>query len=81
MRTTKWKLEERNLENHIESYTGMMSHEFSTPIQTSLMLIEVIQNQVGNESCLELLRAIKISLNMLLYLINDILDFKMVRLG
>ena len=80
-RTTKRKLEEKNLENHIESYTGMMSHEFQTPLETALMLIDVIQNQVGNESCLKLLRAIQNSLHMLLYLISDILDLKMVRLG
>ena len=59
----------------------MMSHEFQTPVQTALMLIDVIQNQIANESCLKLLRAIQISLHMLLYLIFDILDLKMVRLG
>ena len=60
VRMMRWSLEKKNLENHIESYTGMMSHEFQTPLQTALMLLDVILDQVGmaEESCLSLLRAI-----------------------
>ena len=42
------------------------------------MLIDVIQNGLENEFALKYLRAIKSSLFYLLYLVNDILDLKMI---
>ena len=72
-------IEEKNKQDHIESYTAMMSHEFQTPIQTALMLIDVIQNSLNDELALKYLRAMKSSLLYLLYLVFDILDLKMIK--
>ena len=63
LRMMRSSLEKKNFEDHIESYTGMMSHEFKTPLQTALMLLDVILDKdSADESCLSLLRAIKINL-------------------
>ena len=36
-------IEKKNKEDYFESYTGMMSHEFSTPLETTLMFIDYLQ--------------------------------------
>ena len=57
----------------------MMSHEFQTPLQTALMFIEVIQNEIESQYALKYLHAIKYSLLYLLYLVFDILDLKLIK--
>ena len=69
-------MQEKNKEDLFESYTGMMSHEFQTPLQTSLMLLDLILNENPSELATKYLNAMKTSLIMLLYLVNDILDMK-----
>ena len=54
----------------------MMSHEFQTPLQTALMLIDLILNENQSELATRYLKAMKTSLIMLLYLVSDILDMK-----
>ena len=73
---TSETMQEKNKEDLFESYTGMMSHEFQTPLQTSLMLIDLILNENPSDLAARYLNAMKTSLIMLLYLVNDLLDMK-----
>ena len=73
---TSETMQEKNKEDLFESYTGMMSHEFQTPLQTALMLIDLILNENPSELAIRYLKAMKTSLIMLLYLVSDILDMK-----
>ena len=42
MRLESKVIQQRNKAQNLESYTSMMSHEFRTPIGTSIMFIEMI---------------------------------------
>ena len=71
-------IQDKNKEELFESYTGMMSHEFQTPLQTALMLIDLILNDKPSEMAKSYLKAMKTSIMMLLYLVSDILDMKAI---
>ena len=39
----------KSKEDYFESYTGMMSHEFTTPLETALMFIDFLENAPQSE--------------------------------
>ena len=72
-------IKQKNETQNLESYTGMMSHEFRTPLGTCLMFIDLLlQMQLGHEAG-KLIELIKHSLNLLLHLVNDIVDLKLIK--
>ena len=71
----------KSKEDYFESYTGMMSHEFTTPLETALMFIDFLEIAPQSETAKSYLHAMKSSLAMLLYLVNDILDMKAIKEG
>jgi len=71
----KKQAESRNL----ESYTSMMSHEFRTPLATAIMLIDMMLRTLTEAVCLRYCQIIKVSLSLLLSLVNDMVDLKLVK--
>ena len=57
----------------------MISHEFRTPLSTALMFIDIILGLVTDEFVIKYLDAIKSSMFMLLSLVSDMLDLRMIR--
>ena len=57
----------------------MMSHEFRTPLVTAIMFINLLLKMVQNAEAIRLIGLIKSSLNLLLSLVNDIIDLKLIR--
>ena len=52
MRLEAQILEEKNRNETLESYTSTISHEFRTPLSTSLMFLEQILSNAEEEKCL-----------------------------
>ena len=57
----------------------MMSHEFRTPLGTAIMFIDILLKMIQNAEAIRLIGLIKSSLNLLLSLVNDIIDLKLIR--
>ena len=57
----------------------MMSHEFRTPLETSLMFMNMILPYIKEAHGLELIELIKSQISLLLSLVNDILDLKLIK--
>ena len=82
MRLGSQILKEKNRSESLETYTSTISHEFRTPLSTSLMFLESILSTPGHkESTFKMLSLIVSQLNLLLCLVNDILDIKLIKLG
>ena len=79
MRLESQILEEKNLNESLESYTSTISHEFRTPIGTSLMFLEslLLTNDL-NKNSREIINLVIVKLNLLLSLVQDILDIKLI---
>ena len=72
-------LKEKNRSESLETYTSTISHEFRTPLSTSLMLLESIMSKTSfNEETFKILTLIVSQLNLLLSLVNDVLDIKLI---
>ena len=71
-------LEQKNKNESLESFTSTISHEFRTPLATTLMFIEQIMREKLAQSVLDVLNMIINQLNLLLCLVNDVLDMKMI---
>ena len=71
-------LEEKNRNQSLESYTSTISHEFRTPLSTCLMFLENLLGQKLSYDALSMLHLIISQLNMLLCMVNDVLDIKMI---
>ena len=71
-------LEEKNRNESLESYTSTISHEFRTPIGTSLMFLESLLCVGLNNQAEQIVRLIIQKLTLLLSLIQDILDMKQI---
>ena len=71
-------LEELNKNQSLESFTSTMSHEFSTPLSTSIMILE---KKLSRESAQDSssTRLVLTQLSLLLSLVNDMLDLKLIR--
>lgn len=57
----------------------MISHEFRTPLATALMFLDIILNTMTDEFAIKYLNAIKSSMQMLLSLVSDMLDLRMIK--
>ena len=70
MRLESQILEEKNHTESLESYTSTISHEFRTPIGTSLMFLEsLLQQENLNENSREIIHLVIIKMNLLLNLV------------
>jgi signal transduction histidine kinase len=65
----------------MENYTAIMSHEFRTPLATSVMLLDMVFKHVRDETAIELLLLVNTSLNLLLSLVHNIVDLKLIKAG
>ena len=74
-------MEEKNRNSTLESYTSTISHEFRTPLSTCLMFIEGLLRSTQDPSVRETLNLICSQLNLLLCLVNDVLDIKMIEMN
>ena len=82
LRTESKLLEEKNKTQSLESYTSTISHEFRTPLGTSLMFLERLQADSSlSESSFHIINLIISHMNLLLSLVNDVLDIKMIKQG
>ena len=73
-------LEERNRTESLESFTSTISHEYRTPLGTSLMFLEsVLESDSLSEEQRGLLNLVVCQLNLLLCLVNDMLDIKLIK--
>ena len=72
-------LEQKNINESMESYTSTISHEFRTPLGTVLMFLETILQQQLPENVANVLKLIASQLNLLLCLVNDVLDIKLIQ--
>ena len=57
----------------------MISHEFRTPLGTALMFIDLVLQMLTEAQAIRLLNLVKSSLNLLLSLVHDMLDLKMIK--
>ena len=58
-----------------------LSHEFSTPLTSTLMILESIIQTPLSESLRNSIMIVISQINLLLCLVNDILDLKMIEQG
>ena len=75
-------IQQENIAQNLESYTSMISHEFRTPLGTALMFIDMILDQLNsnsNSQIVYLIELIKSSLNLLLSLVNDMVDLRLIK--
>ena len=75
-------LQEKNKNESLESYTSTVSHEFRTPIGTSLMFLDKLQksDDLGDEAKATI-RLVMQKLNLLLSVVRDVLDPKLIEHG
>jgi len=57
----------------------MISHEFRTPLATALIFISLLLQQVKDAKSTEYLNLIKNSLNLLMSLVNNLVDLKLIK--
>jgi len=57
----------------------MMQHEFTTPLSTALMFLDIIINKITDDSVIQIIILIKSALNLLLSLVWDLMDLKMIK--
>ena len=83
LRSESQFLKEKNRSETLETYTSTISHEFRTPLGTSLMLIEQIltNNCPIDDGTFQMLTLIVSQLNLLLSLVNDVLDLKLINMN
>jgi len=75
-------LEEKNRAESLQSFTSTISHEFRAPLGTSLMFLETLVKREGlPSSVVNTLNLIIMQLSLLLSLVNDVLDIKMIEQG
>ena len=75
-------LTEKNRNDSLESYTSTISHEFRTPLATSLMFLENLLNSYNLQpEVLKLINLIISQLTLLLCLVNDVMDMKLIERG
>lgn len=55
-----------------------LSHEFRAPLSSTLMLLEALFQDINEEALRKIILMVISQINMLLCLVNDILDLKMI---
>ena len=58
-----------------------MSHEFRTPLSTSLMFLEGMIVNMKDPEQIRVITLVTTQLNLLLCLVNDVLDIKLIEAG
>ena len=71
-------LEAKSRHTAIVNYQMTISHEFRTPLTTSLMFLETLLAENMSASGRRLVKIVISQINLLLCLVNDILDFKLI---
>ena len=74
-------LEEKNIASSLESYTSMISHEFRTPLATSMMFLKNILRLVFDKHITEMLSLVMNQIYLLISLVDDIVDIKLIQEG
>ena len=72
-------IQQKNEAINLESYTSMMSHEFRTPLGTAIMFIDLVLQMIQGAEAIKLINLVKSSLNLLLSLVNDMVDLKLIK--
>ncbi len=74
------KLLEKEKQNKSLNLSQMtLSHEFRAPLSSTLMLLESLLASIDDEQLRQIIMTVISQINLLLYLVNDILDMKMLR--
>ena len=73
------KLLEKEKQNKSLNMSQMMlSHEFRAPLSSSLMVLQTLLEMTKDEPRRKIILMVISQINLLLYLVNDILDLKML---
>lgn len=76
------KYEKLKLENHFyEMLTATVSHDMRTPLNAMIGLLESIKTFITDERGTRLLAIVENSSKILLFLVNDLLDFTQIKNG
>ena len=74
--------EHKSRYEHIANSQTILQHEFRTPLSTSLMFLEgILNSSTLTEEARKLLIIVVSEINLLLSLVNDMLDLKLIELG
>ena len=65
----------------MQSFTSTISHEFRTPLGTSLMFLDTLQKHNLPKMADGLVNLVISQLNLLLCLVNDVLDIRLIQEG
>ena len=71
-------LESKSKNAALVNYQMTISHEFRTPLSTSLMFLESLLVESLSQSGQKLVKLVTMQINLLLCLVNDILDIKLI---
>lgn len=75
-------LEERGRAQSLENFTSTISHEFRAPLGTSLMFLEnLLESGMLTAEQRSTINLLVCQLNLLLCLVNDVLDIKLIESG
>ena len=74
-------IQEKNYAANLESYTATISHEFRAPLSISLMFIERALKEITDPEMTKQLQLVVAQLNLLLSLVHDVLDLKIIESG
>ena len=81
LRLEKDVVTEQNRVESLESYTSTISHEFRTPLATCLTFLDILIKMDLPPQCIHMLKLIIAQLNLLICLVNDVLDLKLIERG
>lgn len=79
MRLESKILKQKSKAENLNSYASMMSHEFRTPLETSLMYLEMVLELITDDKCHDMINIVKISLSLLKNLVLDMVDLRMIK--
>jgi two-component system sensor histidine kinase EvgS len=65
----------RSIERISDIMIASTSHDMRTPLNTILTMLSMIEKRITELSLLKMVKAAKTSANLLLYLVNDTLDY------
>ncbi len=72
-------LEKEKVNKSLNLSQMTLSHEFRAPLSSTLMLLESLLSSIKDEQLRQMIMTVISQINLLLYLVNDILDMKMLR--